>query len=102
MSDSGDDDYFSSDIPLEPDGIRAHPLSQSFGKVSAPTLALYSEIDEFGRLPDIEATLKRWEESGGKKVEVRILKGATHAVEDGEARGRLCEEVVGWLRRVIG
>jgi len=46
--------------------------------------------------------LKRWEAAAGGKLETRIIKGASHAVEEDEARVILCEEVVGWLRRVVG
>ena len=98
----GDDDYFSSGIPLDPDGVKAHPLSQSFGQISAPALALYSEKDEFGKLPDVRATMRSWEEAAGGKLEAKVLMGASHAVAEFEARNKLFEEVVGWLRRVIG
>lgn len=102
LSDEGDDDYFSSGIPLDPDGVKAHPLSQSFGQISAPALALYSEKDEFGKLPDVRATMRSWEEAAGGKLEAKVLMGASHAVAEFEARNKLFEEVVGWLRRVIG
>ncbi|ORY26999.1 hypothetical protein BCR39DRAFT_578327 [Naematelia encephala] len=98
MTAPGDDDYFSSDLPWEDDGEHAHPLSASFGKLSAPALVLYSEKDEYGRLPDKTATLKSWEKAANGKLTAKIIEGADHAVTGELERENLCTEVVGWLK----
>ncbi|RXK36473.1 hypothetical protein M231_06257 [Tremella mesenterica] len=80
----GDDDYFSSDLPdtLENNPMNhKHPLSTSFGRLSAPALAIYSKKDETCRLPDISATLDRWTSAAGAKLETVILEGAGHSVD---------------------
>ena len=96
----GDDDYFSSDIPLHPDGIRAHPLTQSFGKLSAPALALISEKDEYSKIPDLAATSRRWEEAANGRLATKIVKDANHAVEHDGAKRILCQEIAEWLHRL--
>lgn len=100
---SGDDDYFSHDIPTQPDGVHKHPLSQSFGKFSAPALALFSEKDEY-----VPPTFtypgdlgERWAEACPTGLEWKVIPGAGHAVERAEDREVLAKEVVGWLKRTV-
>nr|XP_031861988.1 uncharacterized protein CI109_002401 [Kwoniella shandongensis]KAA5529060.1 hypothetical protein CI109_002401 [Kwoniella shandongensis] len=95
----GDDDYFSSDIPLDPTPPFKHSLSDSFGVLSAPALALYSEKDAPYQVAKPEDLLPRWAEAAKGKLEWRILKGASHEVPEPEAQVIVCEEVVGWLKR---
>ncbi|KAK8844822.1 hypothetical protein IAR55_006672 [Kwoniella newhampshirensis] len=95
----GDDDYFSSDIPLDPTPPFRHSLSDSFGVLSAPALALYSEKDAEYQVAKPEDLLPRWADAAKGKLEWRILKGASHDVSEPEAQVVVCDEVLGWLRR---
>lgn len=97
LTPSGDDDYFSSDLPDAPDGIAAHPLSESFGRLSVPALALYSEKDEYAHIADPEAHLARWRAAAKGHLTTVIIKDANHAVEDAKLHEGFCNEVVGWL-----
>lgn len=101
--DSGEDDYFSGDLPLNPDGMHAHPLSTSFGALSAPALALFSEKDEFHHIADVPAHLARWREAAGGEQKLRtvIVPDADHAVHDAKAQEVLVQAVVKWLGDVI-
>ncbi|TXT04283.1 hypothetical protein VHUM_04170 [Vanrija humicola] len=96
----GDDDYFSSDLPDVPDdSVHIHPLSSSFGKLSAPALALWCEKDHCAVLPDQTPLLRRWEAASQGKLEWRILLGASHTVDEGDAQEAMCSHVVTWLHR---
>ncbi|KAL1409298.1 hypothetical protein Q8F55_003277 [Vanrija albida] len=96
----GDDDYFSSDLPDAPDGSEhAHPLSTSFGKMSAPALALWCEKDHCAVLPDQKPLLRRWEAASGGKLEWRILLGASHMVDQEDAQQAMSTHIVTWLAR---
>ncbi|BEI83793.1 hypothetical protein CcaverHIS002_0403970 [Cutaneotrichosporon cavernicola] len=99
MSSSGDDDYFSSDLPDTADGVHKHPLDGSFGALNVPALALFSEKDEYGHVPDVEAHLARWREAAKGRLETRIVRGANHAVEDAAHWPDLCAATVGWLQK---
>ncbi|WRT63145.1 uncharacterized protein IL334_000048 [Kwoniella shivajii] len=95
----GDDEYFSDDIPAEPESTYAHSLSDSFGSLSAPTLALYAEEDIKYQEGDVIEKIKRWEEASKGKLQWRLLKNASHDVAQPEAQKYLCEEVIGWLKQ---
>ena len=94
---SGDDDYFSSDIPDTPAEPHVHPLSKSFGALTVPALALWSENDQFSRVVSPQDLLMRWEKAGQGRLQARIIKGASHAVEEHQGQKQLCHEIVGWL-----
>lgn len=99
---SGDDDYFSNDLPDHPDSSpHKHPLSTSFGSLSVPALALWSEKDEFNTLsPEARAALlDRWRAAGGEKLQVSVVKNADHAVKEVETQEDMCGVVVDWLKR---
>lgn len=99
----GDDDYFSSNIPIynpSPDSSEpqhAHPLSESFGRFSAPALALWSENDEFAwkGAPPVQERFDRWTAAMPEGVSLRcaVIPGADHEVHQEEAQGVLMEEV---------
>ncbi|KAL7418990.1 hypothetical protein Q5752_006674 [Cryptotrichosporon argae] len=102
LSPVGDDDYFSTDIPLI-SNTHPHPLAATFGKLDRPVLALFSEKDEFrpatAGLPTPEDVLARWAQVSNGRLEWRIIPGASHAVEQDEARGVMIGEVLHWLKR---
>ncbi|KLT39701.1 DUF1749-domain-containing protein [Cutaneotrichosporon oleaginosum] len=99
LSPSGDDDYFSSDLPDSADGVHKHPLSESFGALSVPALALFSEKDEFGHVADVDAHLARWRKAAKGKLETHVVDGANHAVEDAAHWPDLCAATVAWLQK---
>lgn len=96
---SGDDDYFSADIPLEPTQPYVHSLSTSFGALTAPALALFSEKDAEWIVARPEDLLPKWADAANGKLEWRIIKGASHDVNEKEAQAVLCEDVLSWLRK---
>ena len=99
---SGDDDYFSSDIPAEdPSGKFRHPLRSSFGNLSAPGLAMHSEKDECGPKGDRSAALQKWVEISNDQLEYYIIPGAGHQVKEADSQVKMCEAIVGWLQRVV-
>ncbi|KAK6904629.1 hypothetical protein I203_105445 [Kwoniella mangroviensis CBS 8507] len=95
----GDDDYFSDDVPLDPQEPFTHSLSSSFGRLSAPTLVLYSDADMKYQVGDVTEKLQRWEKASNSKLEWKLLKDASHDVEQAEAQQVLCGYVVEWLKR---
>ncbi|GMK58736.1 hypothetical protein CspeluHIS016_0601780 [Cutaneotrichosporon spelunceum] len=99
MSPSGDDDYFSSDLPDKPDGVHKHPLAESFGALPVPVLALFSEKDEYAHVPDVEAHLARWRTASKGKLETHVVPGANHAVDDEAHWPDLCVATVSWLQK---
>lgn len=94
---SGDDDYFSTDLPDSADGVHKHPLDQSFGKLDVPALALFSEKDEFAHVKDVPAHLGRWEKAAGGKLDTHVVAGASHAVDEARHWPDLCAATVKWL-----
>jgi pimeloyl-ACP methyl ester carboxylesterase len=96
----GNDDYFSSDLPLDPDGVHVHPLSSSFGKLSAPALALCGEKDECYHTDPIPV-MDRWVKAANGKLEAKLVPGAGHSVKEPDAQVELCKMVIEWLGRVI-
>ncbi|KAL1405355.1 hypothetical protein Q8F55_008986 [Vanrija albida] len=101
LSPLGDDDYFSSDIPDTGNGKFKHPLDESFGRLAAPALALYSEKDEYAHVPDIDAHLARWVKAAHGKLDTHVVKGANHAVEDPAHQDDLAAAVVAWLGKTF-
>lgn len=93
---SGDDDYFSGDLPVEPTEGFKHPLSSSFGKLEVPCLVLFSEKDEYVHVEDVPAMLSKWRDTANGKLETVIVRGASHAVET-QGKEQLCAAVVAWL-----
>ncbi|CCH42914.1 hypothetical protein BN7_2460 [Wickerhamomyces ciferrii] len=81
---NGDDDYYSTDLKDE-------RLSQTFGKLTKPTLILYSGNDEF--YPEgiqFENVLKRWESFTKPGIWSKyslIIDGATHNIGEGSKEG---------------
>lgn len=106
LTGSGDDDYFSSDLPVDQDenGPHAHPLSTSFGKFSAPTLALWSENDEFAwkGAPPVQERLDLWTRTVPKDKPIRcfVVPGADHEVHQEEAQKIVMREVVSFIQQV--
>ncbi len=95
---SGDDDYFSSDLPDASDGSKhVHPLSTSFGRLPVPVRALWMEKDHCANLPDQRVLLRRWEAVSGSMLSWTVVQGATHCAEEEEAQQALCEDVSAWL-----
>lgn len=84
-----------------PDRVAKHPLSTSFGKLSAPALVVFSEKDQFAHVPDIDAHLKRWTEAAHGRLTTVTIKGANHAVDDAAHHPTLGKEVVEWLQRTF-
>lgn len=98
---SGDDDYFSDNIPTQSDGNHPHPLESSFGKLSAPTLALFSSGDAPHQRGDIKSKLAKWEQVAGGKLETSYVEGASHDVVESDAQKRMCATIVDWLSKTI-
>ncbi|ORY23282.1 hypothetical protein BCR39DRAFT_549688 [Naematelia encephala] len=103
---SGDDDYFSSDLPSKQDNIHTHthththPLDTSFGKLTVPVLAIWSGKDEYSKAKDYNRPLlERWQDASHGKLEFDIIKNASHAVVDDKDRKILCGLVVDWLNK---
>jgi len=102
LTHSGDDDYFSTDLPDTPDDSpHVHPLSTSFGALKVPVLALWSEKDHCAVLPDHTVLLKRWEKASNGHLEWKVLENASHGVEEEDAQKVLCKEVVEWLAKRV-
>lgn len=100
LMNSGDDDYFSFNIPTEDDGIHPHPLKSSFGKLPVPTLALFSSADAAYQTGDIKEKLAKWESLSNGKLTTRYIEGASHDVVEAEAQVVLCKEVLDWFKAV--
>lgn len=100
---SGDDDYFSSDLPDTdtPPTPHVHPLSKSFGTLPVPALALWSEKDEYGHLSDQNPLLQRWSDAAKGKLTTVVVKDGNHAVTAEGPQKELCTAVVGWLRENV-
>ena len=103
LTPSGDDDYFSSDLPDSdsPPTPHVHPLNKSFGTLPKPALALWSEKDEYRFLDDQRPLLQRWEAAAKGKLHTVIIKNADHSVVDEKPQKDLCDAVVDWLKNVI-
>ena len=95
---SGDDDYFSNNIPTENDGIHPHPLKSSFGKLPVLTLALFSSADAAYQRGDIREKLVKWESLSNGKLTTRYIEGASHDVVEDEAQAVLCREILDWIK----
>jgi pimeloyl-ACP methyl ester carboxylesterase len=96
----GDDDYFSSDLPDTADGgPHVHPLSTSFGKLSAPALALWCEGDHCGN-GDQRPLLRRWEAAAHGKLTWHVLEGASHMVSEPAPQADLNIQVVEFLSKI--
>ncbi|WVQ82867.1 hypothetical protein IAT38_005002 [Cryptococcus sp. DSM 104549] len=95
----GDDDYFSADIPDEPTPPFSHSLSTSFGALTAPALALYSEKDGEHQVSPPEKLLPRWEAAAKGKFSWKILKGASHDVTEEGPQKVVCDEVTAFLKQ---
>jgi hypothetical protein len=79
--------------------VHKHPLDESFGAISVPALALFSEKDEFGHVPDVDAHLARWRKAAKGKLETHVVAGASHAVDDAAHWPDLCAATVTWLQK---
>ncbi|KAI4628451.1 hypothetical protein J4E83_003001 [Alternaria metachromatica] len=98
VSVGGDDDFFSSDLPVS-------TLQSTFGKLDKPTLILISEKDEM--VPptvDKEALLKRWigtipDGLASKQCQI-ILFDADHELSGDEAMRHFIETVVKFLEGI--
>lgn len=103
---SGYDDYFSSDLPSTPSDndkdTHAHPLSDSFGNFTVPTLALWSENDQFAfkGVDTPEERMQKWAEAAGEELRWAVMKGADHEVTNEDAQDRMIDEVLGFLKRM--
>ncbi|KAH6875972.1 hypothetical protein BKA58DRAFT_132402 [Alternaria rosae] len=98
VSVGGDDDFFSSDLPLS-------TLQSTFGTLDKPTLILMSEKDEMvPSTVDKEALLKRWvgtipDGLASKQCQV-IPFDADHELSGNEAMRYFIETVVRFLEEV--
>lgn len=92
----GDDDYFSGDLEEE-------QLANTFGKLTKPTLILYSGADEYA-LPtlDKEALVKNWNAHIPEKFqrESSVIPGAKHNVGEGSAEDAV-EILSGFVYRFL-
>jgi hypothetical protein len=98
---SGDDDYFSRHIPSKPDGNHPHPLSNTFGKLPVPALAIYSAKDEHIQLGPPAPLLARWQQMAkehGKDLVTKVINGS-HDLKEKEATEELARVVVDWVKR---
>ncbi len=121
---SGDDDFFSSDLPNNADSgspvsvhipmafglltctLRQHrPLSDTFGRLPTdlPLLFLMSGADQY--VPsnvDKQALLERWRAScaSGVQFDGQVLAGADHAVGNDTSREQLLDIVKQFLQRI--
>ncbi|WVQ72182.1 hypothetical protein IAR50_001727 [Cryptococcus sp. DSM 104548] len=95
----GDDDYFSADIPTDPTFPFAHSLSDSFGALTTPALALYAEGDAKYQVAPPQELLPKWAEAAKGKLQWKILEGATHGVEEEGPQAVLCEEVLKFIKQ---
>ena len=91
---SGDDDYFSSDLPDE-------TVAAIWGRVKQPILIVPSEKDEF--VPpsiDVEKLIARWKsfsDSGIVSEFSGLIPGANHRVDPPESQAWLADRVVKFL-----
>lgn len=98
VSVGGDDDFFSSDLPLS-------TLQSTFGTLDKPTLILMSEKDEMvPSTVDKEALLKRWvgtipDGLASKRCQI-IPFDADHELSGDEAMRYFIETVVRFLEEV--
>jgi hypothetical protein len=113
---SGDDDFFSSDLPEEsetsdssPEAPTHRPLSETFGKLPSdvPLLFLFSGNDHgfpFKKTTP-EALFSKWKRAtekgagGRREAEMRmgLIEGASHQVDEVELQGELVSLVKGFL-----
>ncbi|KAI4954222.1 hypothetical protein J4E91_001932 [Alternaria rosae] len=94
VSVGGDDDFFSSDLPLS-------TLQSTFGTLDKPTLIMMSEKDEMvPSTVDKEALLKRWVDGLASKQCQVIPFDADHELSGDEAMRYFIETVVRFLEEV--
>jgi pimeloyl-ACP methyl ester carboxylesterase len=97
MLPSGDDDYFSSDLPDS-------TLAALFGRIDKPVLFLPAEEDEM--VPpsvDREALLRRWMSFCKGELASDLsgfVPGADHVVSKPEAQKWIAKRVRGFLERL--
>ena len=95
MFDSGDDDYFSSDLDDA-------TLAQTFGRIDKPTLILPSGEDESVPLTvDKAALLARWVQAcpeGVASSESAINPGADHTLSEEGMREWTADKVILFLQ----
>lgn len=104
LLDSGDDDFFSADIPSSPSPTSAphRPLSQTFGALPTrtPVLALFSGADECVPnaatvQPELDA---RWAAAASEGVyRGVVLDGANHNVKAAGPQQALVKEVLAFI-----
>jgi len=98
VSIGGDDDFFSSDLPVS-------ALQSTFGKLDKPTLILMSEKDEMVPASvDKQALLKKWfatipDGLASKQCQV-VPFDADHELSGGEAMRYFIETVVKFLEGI--
>ncbi|KAI4652018.1 hypothetical protein J4E93_002215 [Alternaria ventricosa] len=98
ISFGGDDDFFSSDIPVS-------ALQSTFGKLDKPTLILMSEKDEMvPSTVDKKALLERWVDQipdGFARKQCQVIPfDADHELSGGEAMWYFIETVVKFLEEI--
>ncbi|KAJ9113769.1 hypothetical protein QFC20_001795 [Naganishia adeliensis] len=111
----GDDDYFSSDIPVHADSSSDHrPLIETFGKLPAdvPVLCAFSGADEYfpfqhGVTP--EGNFEKWSKAaaegmhkdiGQLRLKMTVVPGASHSVKQPDAQEVLMKVVADFVRGV--
>jgi len=96
---SGDDDFFSSDLPDS-------RLSEIWGKISRPVLILPSAQDEYvPNTVDFLRLLERWKAACQPGIASRLsglILGANHRVDDPAAQEWLVDRVVRFLESLGG
>ncbi|KAG0322013.1 hypothetical protein BGZ99_003552 [Dissophora globulifera] len=91
----GDDDMFSSDIPLE-------KMQALFGQVKIPLVMVHSDKDEY--IPDHvnkEKLVSQLNAACPSSFGAAILSDADHAISDQASQHKFCLVVVEFLQRVL-
>lgn len=93
--DSGDDDYFSSDLDDE-------TIKLFWGRYNVPALVLHSEKDQYVPEGVNQTALNKKYQAANRHISPLscVVPGANHAVEEPEAQKFLSKRVVEFLREL--
>lgn len=94
---SGDDDYFSSDIPDE-------KLAEIWGRVKQPIMVVPSAEDQYvPKAVDFEKLLAKWKSFCPSMSGLSdLIPGANHTVDAQESQDWLGDRVVSFLKSLEG
>ncbi|KAF9923051.1 hypothetical protein FBU30_006840 [Linnemannia zychae] len=91
----GDDDMFSSDIPVE-------SMQARFGQIKTPMIMVHSGKDEY--IPahvNKERLIHNLHKASSSSMGAVVLPNADHAISDKDSQTTFCETVVQFIQKVL-